>query len=494
MANEYFTAGGYPGFKQTGDSASARSEFTAIQSGFDKMPAMSGVPLRIIRVNAAGTALESVTLSTAKIISSDGSAAYTADQPMGGFNLTGLSAGAAAGDSVRYEQVAALTGLQINTTTAKGTPVDADKLLLSDSAASWVAKSFTIANLKALIFSAWGVLVAAGTGKTTPVDADVMAIGDSAASNATKKLTMANLKAYVAETVTTIGALINGAAAKSTPVDADMVGLMDSAAANVLKKLSWANLKAGIFSAWGVLVAAGTGKTTPVDADVIAIGDSAASNATKKLTWANLKATMFAALGVLTAAATTKGTPVDADVLVIGDSAASNATKKLTWANLKATLKTYFDTLYTNTPDYIYIRDEKSSGTQGGTFTLGAWRTRDLNTEVNDAGGHASLAANQVTLLAGTYRFRVSSPAFFVNGFKAKLINITDTIEFLGTSELSDGNMPSRSFVEGRFTIAASKVFEVQCIGTITRASNGFGLATSLATEVYTTLEFWKEA
>ena len=40
----------------------------------------------------------------------DGSVAFTANQAMGGFKLTGLAAGSAAGNSVRYEQVLLLDG------------------------------------------------------------------------------------------------------------------------------------------------------------------------------------------------------------------------------------------------------------------------------------------------------------------------------------------------------------------------------------------------
>lgn len=81
--------------------------------------------------------------------------------------------------------------------TSKATIVDADKLPISDSAASNGTKHLTWANLKAGLWSALGALIAAGTAKTTPVDADVFAIGDSAASNATKKTTLANIKAVL---------------------------------------------------------------------------------------------------------------------------------------------------------------------------------------------------------------------------------------------------------------------------------------------------------
>jgi hypothetical protein len=44
------------------------------------------------------------------VIKKDGSVTYTANQPMGGFKLTGLGAGSGAGDSVRYEQAILVNG------------------------------------------------------------------------------------------------------------------------------------------------------------------------------------------------------------------------------------------------------------------------------------------------------------------------------------------------------------------------------------------------
>lgn len=43
-------------------------------------------------------------------VNAGGTVAFTADQPMGGFKLTGLAAGSAAGHSVRFEQVVLVTG------------------------------------------------------------------------------------------------------------------------------------------------------------------------------------------------------------------------------------------------------------------------------------------------------------------------------------------------------------------------------------------------
>jgi hypothetical protein len=81
-----------------------------------------------------------------------------------------------------------------------------------------------------------------------------------------------------------------------------------------------------------------------------------------------------------------------------------------------------------------------------------------------------------------------------VGQHKAKLINITDTIDYLGTSEMAPVGSSCRSFVSGRFTIAASKVFELQHQSLVTKAADGFGTATGIGIEVYAEVEFWKEA
>lgn len=139
----------------------------------------------------------------------------------------------------------------------------------------------------------------------------------------------------------------------------------------------------------------------------------------------------------------------------------------------------------------VILRDEKASGTAGGTFTSGAWQTRTLNTEAVDNGGVCSLASNQFTLTAGTYEIVASAPALFVGSHQAKLYNATDATDIiLGASEysstaLADG-FTTRSFVTGRFTIAVSKALEIRHRCTTTKATNGFGAAGSFGTEVYT--------
>lgn len=173
---------------------------------------------------------------------------------------------------------------------------------------------------------------------------------------------------------------------------------------------------------------------------------------------------------------------VDDDMVLIEDS--ENAYYKAHFT--LAALKTYLD-------QYILVRDEKSSGTNGGDFTSGDWRKRDINTEVSDDGGYASIASSQITLAAGTYRAEIWCPCHGCGRHQARLRNVTDgSTTLLGTSgycnptNVQDGY----SVIRGRFTIAASKTFEVQHKCESTMATYGFGVAGSFDTEVYTVVEF----
>ena len=43
------------------------------------------------------------------------------------------------------------------------------------------------------------------------------------------------------------------------------------------------------------------------------------------------------------------------------------------------------------------IAHQNTSNTDAGTFTSGAWRTRDLNAEISDPDGIVTLSSNQFT-------------------------------------------------------------------------------------------------
>ena len=139
------------------------------------------------------------------------------------------------------------------------------------------------------------------------------------------------------------------------------------------------------------------------------------------------------------------------------------------------------------------FRDEKTSGTNGGTFTSGAWRTRDINaTQVNTITG-ASIASNQITLPAGTFYVEVSAPMLGVAQNQARFQNITDsTTTITGQNCYMTGEVSGFAIVVGQFTIASSKTFEVQHQCNATKSSNGFGPENGFGTQVYTTVSITK--
>jgi hypothetical protein len=150
----------------------------------------------------------------------------------------------------------------------------------------------------------------------------------------------------------------------------------------------------------------------------------------------------------------------------------------------------------------IDVRDEKPTGTSSGTFTTGAWRTRTLNTTATNTISGASLASDQITLPAGTYFVTAYAPAFLVAHHKARLYNITDSATVIlgqnawcSTSTAANTYDQTISIVTGIFTLAASKVLELQHNCGTTRATNGFGTDTNPAgatAEVYAQVTIFK--
>ena len=141
-----------------------------------------------------------------------------------------------------------------------------------------------------------------------------------------------------------------------------------------------------------------------------------------------------------------------------------------------------FDTAYAKS--VAIIADVKDSATYGGGFTAGAWRTRDLNTELDDPSNIVTITSNQFTLQAGTYLVEWSAPAYKVDRHSSRLQNITDsTTEVLGTTEYSnDGDaLITRSMGAKVLTITGAKAFEIQHYGAITRASYGMGLNSNIS-------------
>jgi len=148
--------------------------------------------------------------------------------------------------------------------------------------------------------------------------------------------------------------------------------------------------------------------------------------------------------------------------------------------------------------DTLIVNDTKTSGTDGGTFTLGDWRTRDLNTVQNNDISGASLASNQITLPAGTYLVIARAPAHEVTSHVSRLYDTTGAAELvlgsIGFSQASTSDSDTDSSIYGVFTIGVESVIEVQHQSSATQATDGFGSAGSMTSNIYTQIELRKTA
>lgn len=121
------------------------------------------------------------------------------------------------------------------------------------------------------------------------------------------------------------------------------------------------------------------------------------------------------------------------------------------------------------------IVDQKGTGQQGGTFTAGAWRTRDLNTVFGDT-EIVSLSSNQFTLPGGSYIIWTQAPGRSAGKHQTRLYNVTDSsVSAEGSSGASiSGARGLFSSVHTQITIGSAKTFELQHICEIT---GSFGTA-----------------
>tara|TARA_Y100000996_G_C22415001_1_gene598906 strand:- start:39 stop:668 length:630 start_codon:yes stop_codon:yes gene_type:complete len=132
-----------------------------------------------------------------------------------------------------------------------------------------------------------------------------------------------------------------------------------------------------------------------------------------------------------------------------------------------------------------------------GAFTSGAWRTRDINTELADPDSIVTLSANQFTLQAGSYLIRHTQVAYAVNRLAVRLRNITDSTD-AGVAQAAyynngAGNMWSTTGV-ARVVISSAKTFELQGQVEVTKSSNGFGFTMITGEATTSIVEIYKEA
>lgn len=135
----------------------------------------------------------------------------------------------------------------------------------------------------------------------------------------------------------------------------------------------------------------------------------------------------------------------------------------------------------------MIVRDEKPRSTAAQAITANTWTVRDLNTvHTNDISG-ASLAANQITLPAGTYEIDAYVPAYASNAAKARLYDTTANAVVLLSASVrthpATDYSTANATLRGRFVLAETSGLQIEQKQTYPSAG---GYRSTIAEEIYT--------
>ena len=146
-------------------------------------------------------------------------------------------------------------------------------------------------------------------------------------------------------------------------------------------------------------------------------------------------------------------------------------------------------------PATAIFNETQSAATAGGASVTGSFIKRTLNTTIINEITSATLTSSVISLPAGTYLVNASAPFYESNEIKIILRNTTDSADtILGQSQYATTN--GTATLNGQFTIAGTKNFEVQYRCSSARATIGIGVnaATFGVSNVYTTIQIQKVA
>lgn len=145
------------------------------------------------------------------------------------------------------------------------------------------------------------------------------------------------------------------------------------------------------------------------------------------------------------------------------------------------------------------FEEQQTLGTDGGTFTSGADRTRTINTEVYDKHSTLAVSSNQITITPnGSQSFVIEwdAPAIDIAGHQSFLYQTSGTPAEIarGTSEWSDTSdfVASRSVGMTVVTISVATTYEIRHRCNTTKTAVGFGIAGDFGTEVYTRVRIYR--
>lgn len=139
-----------------------------------------------------------------------------------------------------------------------------------------------------------------------------------------------------------------------------------------------------------------------------------------------------------------------------------------------------------------FFQHQENQNTDGGTATSGSWEDRKITNIISDLNSMISLNAGTgiITAQPGSYIFDAVTPFYGVNLAQSRLVNaVSGAVLLNGTNALAGNGLAvmNISKIQGVLTFSTVTTIKIQSRVQSTQASSGYGLATNLAAEVYTT-------
>jgi hypothetical protein len=297
--------------------------------------------------------------------------------------------------------------------------------------------------------------IAAITEKASPVAGDLLLIEDSEASNAKKRVQIGNLPTGASLPVADTTSIVEGSADATKELRIEVDGL----------------------------TTATTRVWTAPDTDLTVTGEANAATLTNKTldadnnTVSNIGAAEVKA--DLITGQTTDDTIDAANDEIIYHSA-GNGLRRTTIDNLPSG-----SGLYTS---IAIMRDERSSGTAGGSSSATTYNARTLNTEHYDPDGIVTISSNQFTPVAGDFDLIAWATTYKTNNSVMRLWNVTAGTEVArgsGVNSAAADTIAMQCFLACKFTANGTDVYRFDTYSSAASATSGLGLAFSIGTEVY---------
>lgn len=144
-------------------------------------------------------------------------------------------------------------------------------------------------------------------------------------------------------------------------------------------------------------------------------------------------------------------------------------------------------------PKTCFVKDVKVA-TDGGTFTSGAWRDRDLNTEDCD---FLDLSSNAMVYnQSGDFIYNCTAPAYAVDDHKLRLQNETTATTLIAGDNnfVNDvgGDAATKANLMGKVTVSLGDSLKLQHRSTANNNDDGFGRTMGFGDDVYAQCEITK--